>query len=116
MMTPYNNRNNPIAISKQTVEQYGLTALNNPYEGSWNPVTNTYDIEPQYLGKTNYEVIWEKMTQIAAGGSLDHAKFIFDRVLGKPMQQMEVTSMSVSYDQYLEELAKKESVDTTYEL
>lgn len=97
------------------MEDFGLQALESPYEGGLNPETGEYIVEPQYYGMSNGEVIWQKMATLAAAGSLDHAKYIMDRTLGKPKQSIETTNLNVNYSQFLEQLAEEERmVDIAY--
>ncbi len=47
----------------------------------------------------------------AANGDLDSFKYMMDRVLGKPVNQTNTVSMSVSYEQMLNELDPNEVIE-----
>ncbi len=95
-------------INPATVKQLATTAMSMPYEGEFNPDTGTYVIDPKYEGMTNAEVMWMKVAQQAANGNLKAVNIILDRVLGKPKQSIESTTMSMSYSEFLEQLAKQQ--------
>lgn len=46
----------------------------------------------------------------AADGNIDSFKYIMDRVLGKPINQTNTVSMTVSYEQMLEQLNVEEEI------
>lgn len=79
-----------------------------PYQGEYNEELDMYIIEPRFEGMTNAEVMWIRTAEKAASGDLAATNLILDRVLGKPKQSVESMSMSMSYPEFLEFLAKKE--------
>lgn len=48
---------------------------------------------------------------LAANGNLDSFKYMMDRVLGKPVNQTNTVSMSVSYEQMLDDLDPNEVIE-----
>ncbi len=95
-------------INPSSVKQLATTALSLPYEGEYNEELGMNIIEPRFEGMSNAEVMWVRMAERAAQGDLDAAKILLDRVLGKPKQSVESTSMSLTYPEYLELMAKKD--------
>jgi hypothetical protein len=102
-------------VSRQLIEDYGVTALSSPYSGFRNPETGMMEVEPEYFGMTNYEVIWLRMAQMAAQGSLDHAKYVMDRTIGRPKQSIESTNININYENFLDRLVQEETVNTIFE-
>ena len=47
----------------------------------------------------------------ASNGDLDSFKYMMDRVMGKPVNQTNTVSMSVSYEQMLDELDPNETIE-----
>ncbi len=95
-------------INPSSVKQLATTALSLPYEGEYNEELGMNIIEARFEGMSNAEVMWVRMAERAAQGDLDAAKILLDRVLGKPKQSVESTSMSLTYPEYLELMAKKD--------
>ncbi len=93
-------------ITPTSIKQLANVALSMPYEGEFNAELGINVIEPRFQGMSNAEVMWVKLAEQAANGNLDAAKIILDRVLGKPKQSVESTSLSMTYEQYLEHLSK----------
>lgn len=93
-------------ITPTSIKQLANVALSMPYEGEIDPNLGIKIVEPRFQGMTNAEVMWVKIAEQAASGDLDAAKIILDRVLGKPKQSVESTSLSMTYEQYLEHLSK----------
>lgn len=94
-------------INPSSVKQLATTALSMPYEGEYNEELGMFVIEPRFEGMTNAEVMWIRMAEKAANGDLESAKILLDRVLGKPKQSVETTSMTMSYQEFLELMAQK---------
>lgn len=99
-------------INPATVKQLATAALSTPYEGIYVPEDDTYIADPKYEGLTKAEVMWMRVAQQAADGNLKAVSIILDRILGKPKQSIESTSMSMSYTEFLEQLAKQQKDDT----
>lgn len=95
-------------ISPQSVKQLATSALSLPYEGEYDESLGIKVVEERFTGMSNAEVMWVKIAEKAAAGDLSAAGLILDRVLGKPKQSVESTSMTLSYPEYLELIAKQE--------
>jgi hypothetical protein len=87
-------------ISKVQIEALASTALSLPFH---DPLC----LEPEFEGMTNVEVMMVKMARKAAGGDLAVASELLDRVLGRPKQSMESKSLNLSYEDFLNEIARK---------
>lgn len=95
-------------ISPQSVKQLATSALSLPYEGEYDESLGIKVVEERFEGMSNAEVMWVRIAEKAAAGDLSAAGIILDRVLGKPKQSVESTSMTLSYPEYLEMIAKQE--------
>ncbi len=74
------------------------------YEGEIDPVSETRVIQPEYLGKTNLEVMSLQLMGRAARGDLAAINMVYDRLIGKPKQFVESTNLNVSYSDWLDSL------------
>jgi hypothetical protein len=95
-------------INPSSIKQLATTALSLPYEGDYNEELGINVIDPRFEGMSNAEVMWVRMAEKAAAGDIDAAKTILDRVLGKPKQSVETTTMTLTYPEFLEHLARQE--------
>lgn len=81
------------------------------YEGELDEETGERHLDPRYEGCTMGEVMALKLAEKAASGNLNAVNMVFDRILGKPKQSVESTTMTVSYTDYLAQLAQEESAE-----
>jgi hypothetical protein len=88
-------------ITKPQIEALVSASLSLPYDG------DKLGLEPEFDGLTNVEVMMIRMARGAANGDLELAKELLDRVLGKPKQSVESKSLSLSYEDFLNEVARK---------
>ena len=56
---------------------------------------------------SNIEVMWIRLAEKAANGDMGAMSMMFDRLLGKPKQSVETASVSMTYQEFLKELAKQ---------
>ena len=106
-------------LEKPQVEALALTTLALPYRTPPLAVGATereiefhkelLEQEKEFVGMNNGEVMMVRMARAAASGDLAAADKLLDRVLGKPKQSSEVKTMSISYEQFMENLAKQEN-------
>lgn len=96
------------SINPSSIKQLATATLGLPYEGVYNEELGIFIEEPRFKGMSNAEVMWVKIAEKAAAGDLEAAKMILDRVLGKPKQSVETTTMTLTYPEFLEHLAKQE--------
>lgn len=105
-------------MSERGLKDLVPTALSLPYVG--RKVTNfdmdghpveTLEIEPEFMGMTNAEVMLIKEAQKAAAGNSEATHRLLDRVLGKPKQQNENLNVNASYADFLESQAEQEDED-----
>lgn len=94
-------------LTPDTLGDLPIAALSLPYKRSDRDIL--LDIDTEFDGMTNAEVMNIRLARKAAGGSLDAAKILQDRILGRPKQQVETHTVSETYTQYLERLAACEN-------
>lgn len=97
-------------INPSSIKQLAAITLALPYEGDYNEELGIFIKEPRFEGMSNAEVMWVRVAEKAAAGDLDAAKLILDRVLGKPKQSVETTTMTLTYPEFLEHLARQEEL------
>lgn len=93
-------------LTIDAVSNLPIAALSLPYQRTPREILLAIDIE--FEGLTNAEVMNIRLARRAASGDMDATKTIQDRVLGRPKQQIESRSITETYTQYLERLAKDE--------
>ncbi len=96
-------------INPSSVKKLAVVAASLPYEGTWDPDLEMNIIEPRFEGLTNAEVMWIRLAESAANGDLTATNMMLDRILGKPKQSVESTSMTMSYQEFLNMIAKQEN-------
>ena len=96
-------------LTPDTLGDLPVAALSLPYKRSGRDIL--LDIDTEFDGMTNAEVMNIRLARKAAGGSLDAAKILLDRILGRPKQQVETHTVSETYTQYLERLAEDENAE-----
>lgn len=94
-------------VNTQSVKKLAQVAASLPYEGEWDEELEMYVLEPRFKGMTNIEVMWIRLAEKAANGDTGAMNMIFDRILGKPKQSVETASVSMTYQEFLKELAKQ---------
>jgi hypothetical protein len=67
-------------------------------------------LEPDLEGLTYGQVILYRQAQLAAGGDQAAVEKILDRLLGKPVMSVKSLEIRTTYQQYLDEIAKKEGL------
>lgn len=92
-------------MDAETITDMRLHALATPYEPKRSPDGELLPGEEKYIGYAKGEVMSLREAQMAAEGDLDAIRHINDRILGKPKQQIDNLNVSISYKDYLEELA-----------
>jgi hypothetical protein len=102
-------------MSKQALAEQFNVFLALPYKGIKHfceeSQTSYFTPDPMYEGLTNAQVMMAKLVEQAAAGDQSATKELFDRVMGKPKQQVESVQMKLSYEDYLDELSKKEEIE-----
>lgn len=96
-------------LTKEVVAELPLAALSARYERTDEEkvLGEALDFE----GLTLAEVMNIRLARSAANGELDAIKTILDRTLGKPKQSIQSTKLSMTYTEYLDQLAQKEDED-----
>lgn len=101
-------------VNKNSLPEIRLHAISQPYEGEKRIDKETGEtyvyFDPRYEGMTKAEVMEHKLADLAASGDLDAIKEIHDRLNGKPKQQVESKNLNLSYEDYLEEIARQEGL------
>lgn len=98
-------------VKKEAANSLKLHALSQPYEGEWDALFQCYLVDPRFEGMTKAEVIEHKMVDKAASGNIEAAKEIQDRLCGKAKQQVESKNLNMSYENFLEEIARQEELN-----
>jgi hypothetical protein len=96
-------------ITPASIKSLAVVASSLPYEGDWDEDLQINIVEPRFEGMTNIEVMYIRIAEKAAHGNLEAANIMLDRILGKPKQSVESTSMTMSYQEYLNVIAQEES-------
>lgn len=94
-------------ITKPAIEQGIRAAMSTPYRGYWDKDQGCYVMEADFIGMSNYEVMVVRLAGAAANGDLDAIKEVMNRTIGKPKQAIETVSMSMTYQDFLEQKAKE---------
>ena len=97
-------------LRKEVFEVLPTTVLSLPYE----PTPSDIELGQQdrFTGMTNGEVMLLRIAEQAAGGDQDAAKMLLDRILGKPRQHVEVKKLTMTYQDFLEQVATNEKTIT----
>ena len=101
------------SMQKEQIQQLYHAAGGLPYRGIWNPTAQQYEIEDaRFIGATNFEVMVMKDIEAACSSDGEKARErVMDRVLGKPKQAVESTSLTMSYADFLEESARRDAME-----
>jgi len=91
------------AYSKPAMSSLIHSVLALPYE--MRDLTH-YPEDAQYEGLTYGEVMIIRRAKSAAHGESEDVDFFADRVLGKPKQSVESTTMSVTFQEYVANLER----------
>ena len=93
-------------VNKDVLNDLPMAALSMPYKRTEQEIF--LDIDPEFDGMSNAEVMNIRLARRAASGEMDATKTILDRILGRPKQQIESRTISETYTQYLERIAAEE--------
>lgn len=101
----WDENGNPVPISqpvlaKKQIQDLGAAVMSMPYQ-------DPLGLEPEFDGMTNAEVIYIRLARDAADGDHEARKELLDRVLGKPKQTSEVKKLDLTYQDFVDELARK---------
>lgn len=107
-------------LSKPQIDALAAAALSLPYspvppsealpKEQYEVAFNQYLAEcAEFEGMTNAEVMYVRLARKAAEGDKEATTVLLDRVLGKPKQSVESKSMKLTYEDYLQELARSSS-------
>jgi hypothetical protein len=99
-------------LPKKNIDDVLLASLALPYEGTWNVELQQPVLESEYEGLTNIEVACIKQAKKAAAGDLEALRFTIERLLGKPKQAVEQTTVTMSLKEYLATIDLGEIVET----
>jgi len=93
-------------VNKDVLNDLPMAALSMPYKRTEQEIF--LDVDPEFEGMSNAEVMNIRLARRAASGEMDATKTILDRILGRPKQQIESRTISETYTQYLERIAAEE--------
>ena len=110
----------PVPVYTEPVTPQSVTKLirheyATEYEPLLDPEGNPLFGEDRYIGLTKAEAAAVRFTNASARGDMDATKFIYDRILGKPKQQVETISMTLTLEEFLaneQKFASEEYVTT----
>lgn len=102
-------------LPKNKIDEVILASFALPYEGTFNDRLEEIVLEPEYEGLTNIEVACIKQAKKAASGDLESLRFTIERILGKPKQAVEQTTVTMSLKEYLENLDIGQVIDAVVE-
>ena len=107
--------NTPI-LQESSLRQLVPAVLSLPYLGRIITVTDPElgpvdqrEIEPEFMGLSNGEVMLIKLAQRAAEGDSDVAFRLLERILGKAKQQNENLNVDLTYTDFLDALPETQS-------
>jgi hypothetical protein len=100
--------NLPVVESREVFPTHDLKTITESIMAE--PYDDPLGIFPQYAGMSNGEVILRQLIGRAALGCKDATKELFDRLVGKPKQQIESKKMTMTYQDYLDGL-DRETID-----
>ena len=98
-------------LPKNRIDDVIMASFALPYEGIYNDRLEQLVLEPEYEGLTNIEVACIKQAKKAASGDLEALRFTIERLLGKPKQAVEQTTVTMSLKEYLATIDLGEIVD-----
>ncbi len=93
-------------LSKNNIADLPVASLSMPYKRTDEEII--LNIDPEFGGKTNAEVMNIRLARKAADGNMEAIKTLQDRILGKPMQQITSLKITETYTEYLERATKAE--------
>lgn len=102
-------------LPKNKIDDVVLAAFALPYMGTYDKEQQCDIIEPEYEGLTNIEVACIKQAKKAAAGDLESLRFTIERILGKPKQAVEQTTLTMSLKEYLAAIDVGEVVNAVVE-
>ena len=94
-------------LTNTAIQQLPLTVISLPYERTLEEEIE--NIDPEFEGLTNGEVMLIRLAREAARGDQSAMTMLLDRILGKPKFQAEIKSLTMNYQDFLEELARQEN-------
>lgn len=97
-------------ISKEAVSQLPLTVLSLPYKRT--ELEKELGEGEEFEGMSNAEVAMIRLADDAARGSFRAIDMLQDRVIGKPKMSMESKTLTMTYEDLLDMIAKKEEKDS----
>jgi hypothetical protein len=105
----WNDNGLPRVVGKEIISKAAVNDLNNaaftlPYVLEVDENGEVLEGEKEFEGMINAEVAAIRRARSAAKGDYDSHVFMLDRICGKPKQSVESTSMSMTYQEYLNTL------------
>ncbi len=94
-------------LTKEVLAELPLMAVSLPYKRTEEEIL--FGIDTEFEGRTNAEVINIKMARAAARGDGTAAKLLYERILGKPKQQIETHKVTENYHEFVDRVTKEEN-------
>ncbi len=101
-------------LSKEAVSDLPIAVMSVPYKRT--PLEEEFGIDKDLEGMTNGEVMMLQMSRSAARGDHKAADMLLDRILGKPKMVSESKNLNLTYQDYLQEIADRESKSETADI
>ena len=91
-------------VTKASIKDFMLNAVTSPYIGTpGDPME-----DPSFIGRPVIEVMVLKLANLGASGNIDAAKLLLEFLIGKPKQEVETKNFSMTYQDYLSQVASNE--------
>ncbi len=94
-------------LTKDAVSELPITVMSVLYKRT--PLEKEFSIDEDLEGMTNGEVMMLRLSRDAARGNHKATEQLLDRILGKPKMVTESKNMNLNYQDYLEEIARKDA-------
>jgi hypothetical protein len=100
-------------LTKGVVGELPIAALSMPYtleelDKVRSETERFLGIDEHLVGKSIGEVMNIRLARKAANGDKEAYRILQDRILGKPKQEVQSTSVSMTYSEYLDNLPEDE--------
>ncbi len=96
-------------INKEAVSQLPLTVFSLPYKRT--KLEKEKGIAKEFEGMSNAEVAMIRLADAAAHGDQKALDMLQDRIVGKPMVSTENKNITLTYEDLLDSIAKKEGIE-----
>lgn len=97
---------------KEQIKNLLLAAAGSEYKGIWDPELETFVMpDPRFEGASIIEVAIMQLADRAAAGDAKAITELLDRTIDKPRQGIDAVTVTGTYSEFLENLAKQEQAE-----